>query len=196
MTWRQIDRSFVPFRGLMALVLAVSLTSPALADPHEETLAGISRCASISDGRTFLDCIYGAAQPMRASLGLPPAPRSQTSLVPPPPGRTGSSEGTASSHAAALAASHPQPEGSGLFGQIFGDGRPALHMASYAFDSHGMFTVTLSDGEVWEQIAGDTNFANWRGPAANYIVTLIDTSAGARMDVKGEPGPYAVQRLR
>jgi hypothetical protein len=83
-----------------------------------------------------------------------------------------------------------------MFGQLFGGSAPALHMASYTFDSHGMFTVTLSDGEAWKQAGTDTNYANWRGPAANYIVTLIDTSAGAKMDVKGEPGPYSVQRLR
>jgi hypothetical protein len=69
-------------------------------------------------------------------------------------------------------------------------------MASYTFDSHGIFTVTLSDGEVWGQVASDTNFANWRGPASDYIVTLIDTSGDAKMDVKGEPGPYRVRRLR
>jgi hypothetical protein len=40
------------------------------------------RCDSITDERTWLDCYYGAAQPVRADLGLPPAPVSQQSLVP------------------------------------------------------------------------------------------------------------------
>src|SRR3984957_8793892 len=56
---------------------------PAMADPREETLAGISRCAGLPDDRTFLDCIYGAAQPMRAALGLSPALPAQQLLVPP-----------------------------------------------------------------------------------------------------------------
>jgi hypothetical protein len=196
-SWRQIDRGSVQFRSLIALaILTIPAAGPVLADPRDETLAGISRCASISDGRTFLDCIYGAAQPMRASLGLPPAPLSQTSLVPPPPGRPGSSQVNAASRTNITPVTHPQPAAGGLFSQIFGGSAPALHMASYIFDSRGMFTVTLSDGEVWKQVATDTNYADWRGPAANYIVSLIDTSAGTKMDVKGEPGPYAVQRLR
>jgi hypothetical protein len=197
MTWRQIDRGSVQFRSLIALaILTVSVTSPAPADPRDETLAGISRCAGISDDRTFLDCIYGAAQPMRARLGLPPAPPSQTALVPPSPGRPGSSQGIVSSRTNIPPANHPQPGDRGLFSQIFGGSAPALHMASYTFDSHGMFTVTLSDGEVWKQVASDTNYANWRGPAADYIVALVATSGGTKMDVKGEPGPYSVQRLR
>ena len=67
-----------------ALILPlVLLALPALAGPREDTLAGISRCASLPDDRTFLDCIYGAAQPMRGKLGLPPAPAGQMRLVPP-----------------------------------------------------------------------------------------------------------------
>ena len=184
------------FRGLIILAMLMgSGTSPALADPRDETLAGISRCANISDDRTFLDCIYGAAQPMRARLGLPPAPPSQTGLVPPPPGRPGSSPGMVSSRTN-IPPANPRPGDSGLLSQIFGGSTPALHMASYIFDSHGMFTVTLSDGEVWKQVATDTNYANWRGPAADYIVALVATSVGTKLDVKGEPGSYTVQRLR
>jgi hypothetical protein len=195
--WLQIDRGFVQFRSLMTLaVLTASVSSPVLADPRDETLAGISRCAGISDDRTFLDCVYGAAQPMRARLGLPPAPASQIRLVPPPPGRSGSSQGIVSSRMDIPPANHSQAADGGMLSQIFGGTTPALHMAAYTFDSHGMFTVTLGDGEVWKQVANDTNYANWRGPAADYIVYLIATSAGTKMDVKGEPGPYAVQRLR
>src|SRR5580658_3947511 len=67
----------------VALGLAV-LTLPALAAPRDDVLFGISRCGGIADDRTWLDCVYGAAQPMRAKLGLPPAPASQQALVPPP----------------------------------------------------------------------------------------------------------------
>src|ERR1700744_1647390 len=61
----------------------LALTLPALAGPRDDVLYGISRCGGIADDRTWLDCVYGAAQPMRAQLGLPPAPVSQQKLVPP-----------------------------------------------------------------------------------------------------------------
>jgi hypothetical protein len=52
------------------------------AAPRDEMLAGISRCKSIIDEKTFLNCVYGAAQPVRAELGLPAAPVAQQNLVP------------------------------------------------------------------------------------------------------------------
>src|ERR1700723_420843 len=71
-------------RTLMILPsLALLAAGPAIAGPREDTLAGISRCAALPDDRAFLNCIYGAAQPLRARLGLPPALESQVRLVPP-----------------------------------------------------------------------------------------------------------------
>ena len=180
----------------LSALFVVSLASPGRADPRGDTLAGISRCAGIPDDRTFLDCVYGAAQPMRARLGLPPAPANQIRLVPPPQGQQSLSQSALSPRANALAATQPPAKASGWFGGLFGSSAPALHMASYVFDNHGKFTVTLSDGEVWKQAANDTNYANWGGPAAEYIVTLVATADDTKMDVKGEGGPYSVQRVR
>src|ERR1700749_2359927 len=76
-------------RILFVGVGLVSLALPAMAAPRDDVLFGISRCGGIADHRTWLDCVYGAAQPMRSKLGLPPAPASQQALVPPPiPGQT------------------------------------------------------------------------------------------------------------
>ena len=53
---------------LILLFLSMTCAGPALAGPREDSLAAISRCASLPDDRTFLDCVYGAMQPMRADL--------------------------------------------------------------------------------------------------------------------------------
>lgn len=53
------------------------------ASPRDQVRAASLRCDSISDQRAWLNCYYGAAQPVRADLGLPPAPMSQQTLVPP-----------------------------------------------------------------------------------------------------------------
>lgn len=127
---------------LVPTVLAV----PALAGSREDTLSGISRCASLPDERTFLDCIYGAAQPMRTKLGLAPAPVSQQRLVPP---TTPALTQTPSS-GARFATSAPQ---TGMLG-MFNDGR--LHMTGYNFNRRGLFTVTLNDGTVWRQDTADS----------------------------------------
>jgi len=48
-------------------------------------MAGAYRCAGIASARIWLDCYYGAAQPVRAALGLVPAPADQVGLGLSPP---------------------------------------------------------------------------------------------------------------
>jgi hypothetical protein len=68
---------------ILIMLCTVPLSiSMAQALPRDDMIAGISRCIIITDERTFLDCVYGAAQPVRAELGLPPAPILQQNLVP------------------------------------------------------------------------------------------------------------------
>ena len=69
---------------LLPLLLAATPLAAAHAGPRDDVKAGSSRCDSISDDHTWLNCYYGAAQPVRAELGLPPAPDAQRNLVPPP----------------------------------------------------------------------------------------------------------------
>lgn len=68
------------------LLLAFVLVGAPLAhaDPRDDVKAAVARCDGISDDHTWLNCYYGAAQPVRAELGLSPAPDSQVNLVPPP----------------------------------------------------------------------------------------------------------------
>ena len=69
----------------IALGLLAFTAGAASARPRDDVLSGAFRCAAIGDSRTWLDCYYGAAQPVRASLGLRPVPASQTRLVAQPP---------------------------------------------------------------------------------------------------------------
>ncbi len=68
---------------LMPAVVAFAL--PAAARPRDDALANAFRCAAIADSRQWLDCYYGAVQPVRAGLGLPPALASQIRLANAPP---------------------------------------------------------------------------------------------------------------
>ena len=62
--------------------VCVGLAAPAQARPRDEALSGAFRCAVIADSHQWLDCYYGAAQPMRAWLGLSPAPQAQPTAQP------------------------------------------------------------------------------------------------------------------
>jgi len=177
--------------AIIAISLATFLPISAHADARADVMAGIAQCASIADNRAWLDCVYGAAQPMRALLGLPPAPQwhgasaagSAAALTPGPRGK---------SEQAAV-----QPS------QTFGLRTPApvtrgehARMASYRFDGEHHFTVVLDDGQVWSQLSGDTSDAHWSKRASSYTVNITPGFFDSyNLKVVGEPGSFKVARV-
>ena len=152
-------------------------------------MAGAARCAGIADDRTWLDCFYGSAQPMRATLGLPPAPPAQTKLVPPP--------GASYSTPAANRYSPPR-KSRGFLADFLGSSKPIasdVPMESYTFARNGTFTVVLKNGQSYRQEESDIVFAKWNRPAGTYLVTIVGASDEFILKVKDEPGViYHVSR--
>lgn len=180
------DKSAVALLGLAWLCAAFA---PAAADPRSDALAGAARCQVIADDRTFLNCLYGAMQPLRASLGLAPAPTAQTGLLPP-----------ATPPMPPTPASRPAPPRSdGMTGGLLGGKTEVApqRMAGFDFDHNGFFTVTLADGTVWKQLDGDTARAHWSGAPADLVVTVRSGAFGAHvLQVRGQAATYKVIRLR
>ncbi len=178
---------------LGSLVGAILLLQAAAAGatPRDDMQSGISRCNSFADERTYLDCVYGAAQPVRAELGLPPAPQDQTRLVP-----SATMNAVAVPPAANTAAQPKQSQG--FIGRLFGTDKPVTRpqaLRSYVFNADGLFTVRLSDGEEWRQDGGDIARAHWSKPASSYVVTVVTGALGTfNLQVKGESVFYKVQR--
>lgn len=175
-------------RALLLVACFALLPLSAWAAPRDDVKAGVARCDGISDDHAWLDCFYGAAQPMRSRLGLAPAPEFQTRLVPPPV------PGAAPQPTAPAASSHND-----LFSDLVGGGdvAPRQHLASYSFDRAGLFTVTLADGSAWQQLPTDGIRASWRGAANGYIVTVSRGAlGGTSLIVAGTGTHYRVKRLR
>lgn len=140
------------FLWLLAPAILV-LALPAQARPRDDALSGAFRCASIGDSRVWLDCYYGAAQPMRQILGLPPAPSAQVNLVP--------------ASASAVAPVKPLPPAGKE------DYVPRQHLADYTFDKQNRFIVTMEDGSKWKQIQEDAVTAHWRAAPASYSASIV-----------------------
>ena len=159
--------------------------APALAGPREEVADASARCASITDDRQWLDCYYGAAQPMRARLGLSPAPQAHLALVP-PPGR-----------APAARASQPPPK-EGFFDRLLT--RDELQreplMVAYSFDKSHRFTVTLSDGTSWRQTPNDVHRALWKRPPSSYRVQVSKGHGGIGILDPNDGFQYEVQQVK
>ena len=222
----------------------LSLVAPAQARPRDDALSGAIRCGAIADSRQWLDCYYGAAQPMRTALGLAPALAAQVQLAASPPAGGQPRDEAVRAEVVAVAAGcmretsdrpwldcyyaaampmrvqlglatpqavirpapvqqfsppapapvqqfasaapapakpagpPPKPRTGSIFTGIFNNAKPIVRnvpMASYAFAKNGAFTVTLEDGQVWEQAPEDEVYhpARWRKDASEYDVTIV-----------------------
>ena len=173
-------------RGLKPLALLfLCLTTPVAADPRTDVLSTAASCNAIADYHVWLDCYYGAAQSMRALLGLAPAPPAQTRLVPP---------GDTSAPAAPVASAvRPAPA---LPPEAYEDYRPRQKMASYSFDAEHLFTVTLEDGSVWQQSKEDFVKARWNAPAGSYYASVTRGSFGSHLLKVSDKHSYRVKRVR
>jgi len=181
-------------------LIAAALAPAAFADTRDDVTAGIYRCGRIADDRQWLECLYGAAQPMRQRLGLPPAPDSQQILSRLPGLATTPvpAQRPAPPPAAALASAAPAP-GFGLPREGAASAREASRIADFKFDRFGIFTATLANGQVWQQNSSDETKAHWRKPPTQqaYNVVISESILGSyNFKVLGMPGTYKVRRVK
>ena len=157
-----------------------------------QVTSAVLRCNSLADDRQWLECYYGAAQPVRAQLGLDPSP--QARVQPPPADNRSLGLGLP----AARSTLEPAPQ------QQFGTRKtlPANNavvsrMDSYSFNHYGIFTVTLANGQVWRQLSGDTDSAHWTKPAASYTASITRGALGSfNLKVKGGSSAFKVERIK
>ena len=155
----------------------------------DEVMSGAGRCAGLADNRTWLDCFYGSAQPMRALLGLSPASPEQVKLVPPP----------GAVYLADAARQAPAERPGSFVSEILGSSKPivsSVPMASYKFGRDGRFIVVLKNGQTYRQDEYDMVLAKWKRAPDTYLVTIIGAGDKFVLKVKGEPGiSFHVQRM-
>lgn len=170
---------------------------PVWAEDRDNIMAAFGRCGVFADDRTWLNCIYGAVQPMRSKLGLPPAPVSQTNLVPssalmpqvppspqapsppPPPARERENKG-------------------GVLSFLVGGQKVLTNvpLTAYSLDRDGLFTITLANNQVWREVPGSPP-PRWRGPASHYAASISKGALNSfNLIIAGEGTQYKVQRVR
>jgi hypothetical protein len=176
----------------------VFIAIPAQAGTRADAYTAMGRCDALSDNRAWLDCVYGAVQPVRAELGLPPALEAQQRLVPAAPRSLSTSESPALPRPAPSPGPNPI-KNTGVLAYLLG-GNLAVNripLSSYRFDGSGMFTVTLANGEVWQQMKDDDHLVRWKAPAARYVVSIRSMALGSYvLQVQGEPEAYKVKKIR
>jgi hypothetical protein len=173
----------------------------ALADTRDEVIAGIERCGVIHDDRVWLDCVYGANQPMRARLGLQPAPEFQQRLVPEFQQRLVPSAQLSSAPPPPRVASRPAPprKKPGFFDTLLGNAPPAAvsRMKSYRYDKGGAFIVVLENGQEWRQTDVEGGTTSWNKSPAAYTVTIVHGAFGSyNLHTSDSPHSFKVERVK
>jgi len=184
--------------SVLALTCAsLCAASAAAADTRDDVLAGVARCGVISDDRVWLECVYGAQQPMRARLGLPPAPEMQQRLV--PPAATAAPGLQVSARPAPKPAAPPQRRKPGFFQSLVGDPPPYAQakMKSVSYDRTGAFIMTLENGQEWRQTDVEAGNASFNRAPSDYTVTVTSGSFNSYMlSATGNRRKYRVERVR
>jgi hypothetical protein len=183
-------------KTVLLLACVCASASQARADARSDVLAGIQRCGVIHDDRVWLDCVYGANQPMRAQLGLAPAPEFQQRLVP------SVQLGAPPQQMDLASAPRPAPRANkkpGFFSTMLGIAPPVTvsHMASYRYDDNGAFIVTLENGQEWRQTDFQGDKAIWVKNPSAYKVTISNSAFGTfTLHTDESPTTYKVERLK
>lgn len=177
----------------------VFLVAPqAFADTRDEVIAGVQRCGVIHDNRVWLDCVYGAQQPMRAELGLPPAPEFQQRLVPQLQMGTAMAAPRAAPQPAAPRPTAPRKK-AGFFANLLGNAPPEAvsRMSAFRYDKSGAFVVSLENGQQWRQTDVVDGSVAWTKEPSSYKVTIIQGAFGSYMlRTDDNPRTYKVEPVK
>jgi hypothetical protein len=184
-----------------SLLLALLAVTPAAAGPREDVYGASQRCAAITDDRSWLECYYGAAQPMRGQLQLPPAPASQTALIPAPIPGAPAYQPAAPSSALAARTVPPKPGPVSRTLDFLAGGSILVSSAplkSYQAGKQGTgFTVVLADGQVWQQADDQPRLLRWRnGPEAHKITIWKGAMNSFNLGFDDENDRYKVRRVK
>jgi hypothetical protein len=149
--------------------------SPQDLELRDAVLKSALDCNRTTTGRDWLTCYYAAAEPVRARLGL-----------------------VAQTKAAASSTSALPASGFGLAPKpMKAPDSVSARMVAYEFTGDHLFTVTLDNGQVWQQIAGDDRRADWSKPASTYRVVISRGMFGSyNFRVLKNGGMFKVRRVR
>jgi hypothetical protein len=99
----------------------------------------------------------------------------------------------------AIASAAPASPGGFGLPHDAGSARESSRIAAFKFDRFGIFTVTLANGQVWQQSSSDSTKAQWRADPARtaYNVVISEGILGSYdFKVIGMPGAYKVRRIK
>jgi hypothetical protein len=177
-----------------SLVAFGLLAAPAAAGPRDDVLDAMNKCVAITDNTARLAC-YDALQPqLQAALSAPPPVAAVA-----PPQQTAQDQGTSlfglhlwggetpqtkpsefgNDHLPAEKRAEAAPAAAAPVPQIQEIDSITMKLTDYATTASGRFIVFLDNGQVWQQVEGDTAKARFMKPASANTVTITRAFMGS-----------------
>ena len=178
----------------------VVVPAAAFAGPQEELIDGMAKCAVVADNTARLACYDALSPQLKAARSAPPgdnrawydpgrifgtSPSAQTTpqqfgsenLTPPapPPPRPGEPAPPAP----------PQPIDS-----------IAAKVSDYAFNPIGRIVVFLDNGQVWQQLEGDTDRVHFQKGQVNAVVISRGALGSYNLRVNDSGPAVKVRRIK
>lgn len=188
------------------LAAAVLLPGVAAADPRQDLIDGMAKCAAVADNTARLAC-YDALNPILHAAEAAPPP-----VAPPaPPAATAQNErpwydlfGVSPSHQTT-----PETFGSeGLPAPPPPPGTPPAEkppealesitatVTDYSFNPYDKFVVFLDNGQIWKQLSSDTGIkARFAKGGKNTVVISRGLIGSYNMNINDGP-TYKVTRVK
>jgi hypothetical protein len=192
-----------------AAALMLAAVAPALADPRDDALAAVAKCTSLTDDRARLACFDAAVPDVKAALAAPAPQVAETPkqeeeswfglpsifggggrppqttpqqfgneyLPPPPPPKPEPGQ----------PAPPPPPEAIDSI---------TAGVSDYAFNPYGRFTVFLDNGQIWQQLPGDTDQAHFKKGGANKVTISRGAFGSYGLQVNDLNESFKVKRLK
>jgi hypothetical protein len=196
-------------RVLPALALVAIFScqfGTASASPRDDVLSSLQKCAGIPDDKSRLACYDALVRPAQAALARPPEPQEATH----PPTKEEQKSWFGFDLSGLFNASPSQQTTPQQFGQ---ENVPATRekveaakeevdsisagVADYAFTPFGKFIVFLDNGQVWRQLQGDADHANFRKTASDNKVTISRGLIGSyNLSINDSSRVYKVERVK
>jgi hypothetical protein len=202
---QQMDEPNMNFQRSLAALAFVLVPVAAGAGPREDLIDGMAKCATVANNAARLACYDALAPQLKAAQSAPQEPVDNRAWYDPGRifGTSPAQQTTPQQFGAEALAPPPAPPRK--------PGEPApptpptppqpldsitAKVSDYAYNPYGRAVVFLDNGQIWQQIQGDTDHPHFKKHEVNTVVISRGALGSYNMVVNDAGAAIKVRRIK
>jgi hypothetical protein len=199
---QQMDEPNMNFRKLACLAVFVLVPVAAGAGPRDDLIDGMAKCATVTDNAARLACYDALAPQLKAAQSTPQEPVDNRAWYDPGRifGTSPAQQTTPEQFGAEALAPPPAPPRK--------PGEPAppappqpidsitAKVSDYAYSPYGRAVIFLDNGQIWQQILGDTDRPHFKKGEVNTVVISRGALGSYNMVINDAGSAIKVHRIK